>query len=123
MTKLYYNHPIEALYMSYEFGVKTSSWCCLAEKLLPDERKDLVDDYLDDFEGTYFIDPDSLPIFEPREGDESDGFVFHKGLWVRKCAFETDGGHDVYRKPSAIKTEKRGGKPFFWPKEQANDAE
>lgn len=70
MTRLYYDDPLAAAYMAREFGVRLG---------YPQDNKDypfveICDtryEYLmlSDAKGKYYIHPDSLAVFEPKEGD------------------------------------------------------
>lgn len=118
MSKLYYDDPLVAAYMSREFGVTTSSEQCAKNfnweewahsdsliKIFIYENNLSIDEFYEHC-GKFYIHPDSLPVFEPREGD-------------LVCVDDTYYTVDKYDKFGGIKEYKiilRNGKPFFWQK-------
>lgn len=127
MTKLYYDDPLIAAYMSKEFGVEyitpekytyTHEWL---DFFLDIDGDDIVDNG-----GEHYIHPDSHHIFEPQVGDlvytgHHDGNEYtvrlmkfateHKGAFIWSIA----GAHGPVGKNCIKSIIQRNNKPFFNP--------
>lgn len=122
MTRYYYSDQLKAAYMAREFGMRF---------LRPDGSEvnlshgmggkwammDGLSFIAVPNDGDY-IHPDSLSILQPQEGDkDEDGFVFSEQTqaWRRECGEDENGPILREKSPEESQTEKRNGRPFFWP--------
>lgn len=112
MSKLYYTNPIVAAYMAEEFGVRfinrENQELSIGEIQRDCHPKMSENDI-------YYIHPDSLDIFEPKEGDLisiNDGIsaalITHKEFILALIA-----NNDRFEAPLQII--RRNNKPFFVP--------
>lgn len=120
--RLYYTCPIIAAYMADRFGVKYGilwngepvwNWQDMLNTPRPAmTAEDILEDYPNQSFGNLYVHPESLPLFEPMEGDkDEDGYVFDGKVWSR--------GQLVRSKlPEDSTTAKRNNKPFFMPERE-----
>ncbi len=117
MTKYYYDDPLAAAYMAREFSVvyhyshRTYNWSDINWLLLIENQEEFI------------IHPDSLHIFDPKEGDLVNfitkiGYVDHCGQiaqneWNEVVCYNI--------KTDDYKIIQRDGKSFFWPKIEEED--
>lgn len=120
MTKLYYDDPLIAAYMTREFGVYVN--CTSPDGYFIQERCKNVPWERYVTKGplitSFIIHPDSLDIFEPKAGDivKNDQFIGYISVENKWCA----NGCLINLNLSAIKEIiQRDGKQFFMPKEEA----
>lgn len=129
LTKLYYTDPLAAAYMAKRFGVKFAN-----NNSAKPARMDIITTFssmdnhlitivdccgieveLNDNEKIY-IHPDSLHIFEPKEGDkDEDGRVYDSKIEGWACLL--DGAEEVAELVNC-KTARRDNKPFHWPESE-----
>lgn len=129
MTKLYYTDPLKAAWMARGFGVKYGIkyndrlvWDCVTgggdDSWRPMAYIDVVDDIKEgSLKEAYYIHPDSLAVFEPKEGDmgiDSTGRPCEIFLNNWKLV---DGLAEEYgsRPCPPVIIDKRNGKAFFAP--------
>lgn len=114
-TRMYYNCPIEAMYMVENFGVKFCNGVGVITPLkdIADAIKfKCVDGYFKNYK--IYIPSESEHIFEPKLGDkDSDGYVCKKRFeneiyWEQKQGYNTDC-------KGKSNTTIRNDKPFFMP--------
>lgn len=111
-SKLYYDDPLAAAYMAREFRVQYESknghklLYATADIFMFEECEEVIQ-FMGD---KYYIHPDSLAVFEPREGD----------LIKNIKDLEIDGNYEFYDNNKVICTDRiiiqRDNKPVFWPK-------
>lgn len=130
MNRLYYDCPIEAAYMAKNFGVKFLHELRFEiEVYFSLHNNDISwlfnEETGDDYSYTrdkFYIDPDSLPIFEPMEGDIITDDDINPFVISSKISCDVD---DKYVAPEHIvgqdKTIFRDGKPFITPKREENN--
>lgn len=115
-TKYYYNCPIKAAYMAKEFGVKMYSpeteeyieaELCISDYLWAASNPD--DDM--NYQPPFYIHPDSLEIFEPREGD-----IVEYSTYTLKDRWHTKFKRLSKRGGSLVRIIQRDNKPFIMPK-------
>lgn len=108
MTRLYYDCPIEALYMVINHGVKIKDYT---------ENELRHDISIDSSGGLYYVE--KLSIFKPKYGDkDDDGFIFDKKS-LANCGMGwfKDSALGYYCKKKS-QTAFRNNKAFFTPKSE-----
>lgn len=131
MDKLYYDCPLQAAYMSKEFGVlllveesySNDSWL---EDATPESLMKHIHLYGEENIGNIYIHPDSLPVFDCIEGDLIEGWAGRIGYVEEdegddELTIDVNGG--TWECPKERNGKKlnyeiiqRNGKPFFTPK-------
>lgn len=108
--KLYYADPLAAAYMANEFGVKYQSeikmdWLSAQSYTSRGNFSRINKEY--------YIHPDSLDIFQPKEGDRNiDGLIYTNGQWI---GLGYASSAYIYENRDI---DKRDNKPFFTPIEE-----
>lgn len=118
MTKLYYDDPLQAVYMAEEFGVK---YC---DDVRLDSNCRISDVTYIKCPPIAYIHPDSYHIFDPMEGDVMQWHRQCNLMLVEKAPKDTE-ENEVLKLSELHKTLPNGriiqrqGKPFFWPKTES----
>ena len=140
MTKLYYDDAVVAAYMYYKFMIKFIgvNYEYKNDNCTEESRYETYKGEIENFIGheelycpydRYYIHSDSMPIFEPKEGDLIHGKEKYLDVYKRVddivksksivTGFWSDGLHysltDDFEKWTIIQ---RDGKAFFMPKEK-----
>ena len=123
MNKLYYDNAIDALYMSERFGVEFYREY-KDESAAYYDKQDLIDE-IGTIDIKLYVIPESMSIFEPKEGDfiTQDGDSFcHKVIGFGKSKQPICSQTKIEYEPYWDKIIQRNNKPFIMPK-QENDNE
>lgn len=145
MTKrAYYTDPLVSMYMSREFGVKLEVayrdsikrmengyvdfldfQCKVEDAPLTLTMRELTGAFCDKFTHDFqiYIHPDSMHIFEPREGDNNiTGMVFYAEKTIEEYTHPAGWYQNAGCYGTDARIDMRDKKHFFWPKWEKDDA-